>query len=165
MVTEADILDVLRTINDPEMPISIVDLGIVERVSLEARGGVTVDLLPTFVGCPALEVVRREVIEKLSRMGGVREVRVNFVYEPAWSPERISPGGKNALAAVGITVPHVAGETGLVELRTSPPGAAACPFCGSERVELESTFGPTRCKMIYYCTGCGSSFEHLKQLN
>jgi ring-1,2-phenylacetyl-CoA epoxidase subunit PaaD len=187
MVTEQAILDVLRTIDDPEMPINIVDLGIVERVQVipdrsisETRSGtptpadpgvahgkptdhgtvkVIVDVLPTFVGCPALPVIENEIRKRVHSLGGVGEVVVNLKYDPPWTVDRISTAGRESLRKFGVTVPQRDLERG----QGSP--APVCPFCGSHEVNLESSFGPTRCRMIYYCEACNNPFEHLKRVS
>jgi ring-1,2-phenylacetyl-CoA epoxidase subunit PaaD len=162
MVSREAIDEVLRTINDPEMPINIVDLGIVASVRIESttpgeeskRTRVVIDILPTFVGCPALQVIEEEIRRQVSRLEGVAEVEVCARFDPPWSVDRISNAGREALRQVGITVPAGAD-------RSQVP---ACPFCGSRSVRLESTFGPTRCRMIYYCKDCRHPFEHLKRV-
>lgn len=161
MVTKEAVLEVLGTINDPEMPISIVDLGIVEEVRIhsgtaedgDSGSSVTIDLLPTFVGCPALHAIEEEVRRRVGALPGVAQVGVHFRFDPPWTAERISAAGREALQMFGITVP---GETEVA--------APQCPFCGSSAVELESPFGPTRCRMIYYCSSCRNSFEHIKRV-
>lgn len=174
-------MDVLRTINDPEMPISIVDLGIVERIH-ERAGAISVDITPTFVGCPALEYMRREIVERVGHLPGAVSVTVNFVFDPPWSVDRISAAGRAALQRFGVTAPamnppaEAAGSCGSPSADENRPAAfvplgvpaasapEACPFCGSSKMELDSPFGPTRCKMIYYCASCRNSFEHLKRV-
>ena len=168
MPTRDAIMNLLREIPDPEMPISIVDLGIVERVDVD-RSRITVDILPTFVGCPALPMIQNDIELKLLTLPNVTDVRVNFVFEPPWSVDRITELGRESLREHGVTVPEV-GDGGIqtmlqqvkrVELRTS---AIACPFCGSSRTRLDSAFGPTRCRMIYYCDACRNTFEHLNRV-
>ncbi len=156
MVTTEAILKVLRTIDDPEMPISIVDLGLIEDVAID-DGNVTIRVLPTFVGCPALPMIADDITSKVDALAGVGQTNVRFVYDPPWSVDRISAEGRASLKSHGVTVP----APGAVELRTS---AIPCPFCGSDRTTLDSMFGPTRCRMIYYCNGCRNSFEHMKQV-
>lgn len=168
------ILAVLRTIPDPEMPISIIDLGLVEDVSIDTsrdhQGAVaSISLLPTFIGCPALEMIAGDVRAKVGVLPGIHEVKVNWLHAPAWSVERITPAGRESLKAHGVTVPahgshlNVPGHhPGNVQLRTS---AIHCPFCGSSSTYLDSPFGPTRCRMIYYCESCRNSFEHMKRLS
>jgi ring-1,2-phenylacetyl-CoA epoxidase subunit PaaD len=175
MVTINEILDTLRTIDDPEMPINIVDLGIVENVQLRqasdsrarsASAGpgesdgqqvhVSVDILPTFVGCPALPVIENEIQRRLGALPGVACVDVQIHYAPAWTVDRITAAGRESLCRHGVTVPLAGDES------TSPP--AFCPFCGATTVRQESAFGPTRCRTIWYCDSCRHPFEHLKRL-
>lgn len=164
MPTHDAILDVLRTIPDPEMPISIVDLGIVERVDIDGCRA-AIDILPTFVGCPALSMIEEQVREKVQVLPGIETVDVQFIFDPPWTVDRITDAGRASLKEHGVTVP----ERGMklhhpqttIELRTS---AIPCPFCESTRTRLDSPFGPTRCRMIYYCEQCKNSFEHLKRI-
>ena len=168
MVTKEAVLQVLHTINDPEMPISIVDLGIVENVEIEASASrdalaprvagpscakVIIDLLPTFIGCPALQAIEEEVRRRVGAVPGVAQAVVHFRFDPPWTVDRISPRGREALRQIGVTVPD-----------QQQPAAPSCPFCGSAGVHLESPFGPTRCRMIYYCDSCRNSFEHMKSV-
>jgi ring-1,2-phenylacetyl-CoA epoxidase subunit PaaD len=172
MVTELAILDVLRTIDDPEMPINIVDLGIVDAIRVEGdedtsdavkgRGTsakVAIDILPTFVGCPALPVIENEIRKRVHGLAGVGEIEVHFKFDPPWTVDRISPAGREGLRKFGITVP----QRGPAADRDDPP--PVCPFCGSHEVKLESSFGPTRCRMIYHCEKCRNPFEHLKRVS
>lgn len=149
------------------MPINIVDLGIVASVRA-ADGLVEVDVTPTFVGCPALDVLREDIITRL-RAAGAREARVRFVHDPPWSVERISASGREDLRKHGVTVPArgsvASSQTpGFVSLTVSGAEPAECPNCGSRQTKLESRFGPTRCRMIYYCEACRNQFEHMKPI-
>lgn len=158
-------MDVLRGIDDPEMPISIVDLGIVEDVAMEDGGRVVVTILPTFVGCPALDMIRRDIVAQVGELEGVAEVSVRFVHDPPWSVDRISIAGRAQLAEHGVATPGTCGEAGaVVSIETLRTSAIACPFCGSRDTRLESAFGPTRCRMIHYCDGCGNTFERMKRV-
>ncbi|MHC4989601.1 MAG: 1,2-phenylacetyl-CoA epoxidase subunit PaaD [Planctomycetota bacterium] len=171
MVQRQEIIDALQDVPDPEMPISIVELGLVERVDIDGADDgdakVSITLLPTFVGCPALDMIKGDVVAKVGGLDGVREVHVDYVFDPPWSVDRISDAGRAALREHGVTVPKrggaldLPGHRGEVRLQTS---AIACPFCSSRSVFLDSPFGPTRCRMIYYCDACGNSFEHMKRL-
>ena len=165
------IMDVLRTIPDPEMPISIVDLGLVENVRIDNANGqatIWIDILPTFVGCPALEMIASSITEKVSAVDGVGRTNVRFINDPPWSVDRITPKGRASLKTHGVTVPArgatlpVPGhQGGGVQLRVS---AVRCPFCDSDQTTLESMFGPTRCRMIFYCAACRNTFEHMKKV-
>ena len=181
-VSRGEIFDVLQSIPDPEMPISIVDLGLVEAVRVHSpRNGcdetsrtgahIEIDLLPTFIGCPALDMIAGDVRAKIGAIPNVDEVRVNWIFDPPWSVDRITPAGRESLREHGVTVPapgsgnhlHVAGHEApqTITLRTS---AVPCPFCGSKSTYLDSPFGPTRCRTIYYCESCRNSFENLKRI-
>lgn len=151
MVSQNAVLEVLRTIDDPEMPINIVDLGLIGDVRI-VESGVAIDLLPTFVGCHALPVIEEQVRKQVSALAGVTGVEVRTRFDPPWTVDRITPAGRETLRKVGITVP----ETNNAPIR--------CPFCGSLKVQQESAFGPTRCKMIYHCEACRNPFEHLKRV-
>jgi ring-1,2-phenylacetyl-CoA epoxidase subunit PaaD len=162
-VAQPAILDqawvLLAGIPDPEIPaISIVDLGLVGEVSL-AGGRLVVTLLPTFVGCPALEMVRAEVLGRLGQLADepgseVAGVAVATSYNPPWTAERISAAGRRALVASGFAPPAVSDEAAVPR--------ATCPYCGSRRTVLENAFGPTRCRSIHYCTDCRQPFEQFK---
>jgi len=171
------ILDVLKTIPDPEMPVSIVDLGLIESVHID-NGTVRVDVLPTFIGCPALPMIADDITTRLSALPGVDHVDVEFLHDPPWTVDRITEQGRASLKQHGVTVPppgsgatrldiagHHPGSPGFVQLRTSAaPAPIPCPFCDSTDTRLDSAFGPTRCRMIYYCNACRNSFEHLKKI-
>lgn len=155
---------VLTTINDPEMPISIVDLGIVD--SVDARDGeVRVRLLPTFVGCPALDMLRDEIVHKTSRLPGVTRVHVEFAFDPPWTPDRISAAGRADLQRFGVTVPKRGAGASEQLVQLGGIERVACPYCGAADAKLESPFGPTRCRMIYYCPACKNQFEHMKRVS
>lgn len=162
MPEREEILALLRTIDDPEMPISIVDLGLVEKVDIDGAT-VTVTILPTFVGCPALPMIESMIRRRVTALAGVDAAEVNFVHDPPWTVDRISKAGRASLGAHGVTVPEPGQVTGasVTSLRTS---AIPCPYCGSSTTRLDSPFGPTRCRMIFYCESCRNQFEHMKRV-
>ena len=155
------VIDLLQSVVDPEIPaISIVDLGIILAVTL-VDGELGVELLPTFIGCPALELIQATVRERLAPLAadpaaGIGRVTVSISYAEAWTAARITDRGRAALVASGFAPPD--GGQQLVAL--SRP--ASCPFCGSRRTVLENAFGPTRCRSIHYCTSCRQPFEQFK---
>jgi ring-1,2-phenylacetyl-CoA epoxidase subunit PaaD len=153
--------EALATVHDPEIPpLTITDLGIVERVSVDDER-VEVDLLPTFAGCPALDVIRRDVEAAVRSAAGGRTVRIRFVYSPPWTSDRITPRGRDALRSHGLTPPGRLG-TVVVPLVVGSDVAATCPFCGSEDTVRESAFGPTLCRSTHFCTACRNPFEAFK---
>jgi ring-1,2-phenylacetyl-CoA epoxidase subunit PaaD len=152
---------ILAGIVDPEIPaISIVDLGLVREVSL-VEGTLAVELLPTFIGCPALDLIRATVTERLEHEmakpgSGIERVAVTISFAEPWTAARITGRGRAALAASGFAPPDRAPQ--LVSLARG----ATCPYCGSRRTVQENAFGPTRCRSIHYCTTCRQPFEQFK---
>jgi len=162
--TRDRIQEVLQTIDDPEMPISIVELGLVEGVEVDGRTA-RIRLMPTFVGCPALDVLRQDVVTRTRELDEIEDVEVEFVMDPAWSVDRISERGRERLREIGITVPKACGSTAGPELiQIGLPETVPCPYCDSRETRRESVFGPTRCRMIYYCDACKNQFEHMKRV-
>jgi len=153
-VTEDAVREALRAVMDPEIPTcSITDLGIVHDVRITSEK-IEIDLLPTFAGCPALDVIREDVEAAIRKLTSDADLRVRFVNDPPWTTDRISVGGREALGAYGITPPVLLG-IGRKEART-------CPYCGSEQTIEESAFGPTPCRTVHYCSSCRNPFEGFK---
>ncbi len=156
----ADVRAALADVPDPEIPVvSVVDLGMVEDVTI-GSAGIGVTLLPTFIGCPALDLIRTAVEARLGWFDV--PVTVNFDYRVPWTSDRITPAGREKLRASGFAPPTPAqpGINLLVQLGTPVP----CPSCGSRRTVLENAFGPTRCRAIYHCTACRQPFETFKTI-
>ncbi|WP_027725863.1 1,2-phenylacetyl-CoA epoxidase subunit PaaD [Tuberibacillus calidus] len=150
-----EILQVLQTVKDPELPtISIVELGMLEDVTVSS-GVVNVTLLPTFSGCPALDLIENNVRSALVGLDGVKEVHVHFSFDPPWTTDRISPEGREQLKAFGIAPPPA-------NHREGDPWVIECPYCGSDVVTMENLFGPTACRSILYCRSCRNPFEAMK---
>ncbi len=93
----------LSEVQDPEMPVNLVDLGIIYAIREEA-GIVEVDLTFTAMGCPASEFILDDVRERLLREEGVKDVRVNVVWNPPWSASLMTQAGRDALEAWGLAV-------------------------------------------------------------
>ncbi|HVM31123.1 MAG TPA: 1,2-phenylacetyl-CoA epoxidase subunit PaaD [Candidatus Limnocylindrales bacterium] len=154
---ESAVWAALQDVHDPEIPaISVVDLGVVRSVQA-APGRVRVELLPTFVGCPAIGVMREAVLERLDDFADEVEVEITFA-EP-WTSERITPEGRRRLRESGFA-PPVAGADDDRALPVLP--VAECPYCGSRNTSLENAFGPTLCRAIYHCRSCTQPFEQFK---
>ena len=153
-LTEDAVREALGVVMDPEIPTcSITDLGIVHDVRISSQS-IEIDLLPTFAGCPALDVIREDVEAAIRKLTTDAEVRVRFVNDPPWTTDRISVGGREALGAYGITPP--------VLLPIGRKETVSCPYCGSQQTVLESAFGPTPCRTIRYCASCRNPFEGFK---
>jgi ring-1,2-phenylacetyl-CoA epoxidase subunit PaaD len=152
---ESRVLEALSDVKDPEIPaLSILDLGMLNQVSC-VEGLVKVSLTPTFLGCPALPIIQRNLEDRLLQVPGVREVAVEFVFDPPWTTERITSEGREKLREFGIAPPACA-------LATQPTPTAVCPYCGSEDTRLENLFGPTACRSLFYCNHCHQPFEAMK---
>lgn len=153
-IDNSTIWSALALVMDPEIPVlSVVDMGMIAGVCVEPSG-VTVDLTPTFAGCPAIDLIRREIIEAV-RNAGAATANVRVVYDPPWTSDRISAEGRAKLKEFGLAPPGAACSAG--ELEKIP-----CPHCDSKNTEMESLFGPTLCRSIHYCHDCLQSFEHFK---
>jgi len=162
MVTAADVWDALAEIPDPEIPVvSLVDLGVVRDVAV-SDGHVRVDFTPTFLGCPALEVMRDAMAERIRALGAEPDVHV--VLDDSWSTDKITPQGRERLRVSGFAppAPRSAGTTtSLVQLNGS---VFRCPYCGSTDTTLENLFGPTPCRSVRYCNECRQPFEQFKTI-
>ncbi|HEY0415798.1 MAG TPA: 1,2-phenylacetyl-CoA epoxidase subunit PaaD [Gaiellaceae bacterium] len=160
-MTAADVWAALEEIPDPEIPvISLVDLGVVRDVAVDGER-VRIELTPTFLGCPALDAMRRAMEEKVSALGAQADVAV--IQDDSWSTDRISPAGREKLREAGFAppAPRAAGPTTLVQLRSK---AFRCPYCNSRETRLENIFGPTPCRSIRWCESCRQPFEQFKTI-
>jgi ring-1,2-phenylacetyl-CoA epoxidase subunit PaaD len=150
----------LASVEDPEIPaLSIVDLGLVRFVAVGGDGELEVGLSPTYVGCPATEVIRRSVQDAM-RQGGVGNFKVSNVLSPAWSSDWISSDGRRKLLEYGIVPPRQGVSNMRDVLRGSRP--LACPRCRSLDTEMLSEFGSTPCKALHRCRACLEPFEYFK---
>ena len=139
----ARIWAVLAGVADPEIPvISIVELGIVRSVE---PGRVVVT--PTYTGCPASQVIERDIRAALDS-AGYRDVGIETALAPPWTTDWITPKGRRKLHAYGIAPPTAQ--------------AVACPQCGSTDTEEISRFGSTPCKALWRCRACAEPFDLFK---
>ena len=93
----------LHDVQDPEMPINLVDLGVIYGIT-EREGVVDVDLTFTAMGCPASDFILYDVRERLLQEPGIEEVRVNVVWDPPWTTARMTEAGRDALEEWGLAV-------------------------------------------------------------
>lgn len=148
----------IESVTDPEIPVlSVVDMGIIADVRVDVRR-VAVDVTPTFVGCPAVDMIRANIRAALAAIGE-KDVEVNIVFDPPWTSDRITEVGRRKLKEVGFAPP----VKPLVQIGLATP-KVPCPFCDSTNTTMESMFGPTLCRSIYYCNECRQSFEHFKSV-
>jgi len=160
-VTEAQVWAALAEVPDPEIPVvSVVDLGVVRDVKVE-NGRAHVEFTPTFLGCPALEVMRDQMAASVAALGVEAEVEV--VLDDSWSTDRITGEGREKLRAAGFSppAPREAATPTLVQLESN---GFRCPYCGSRDTSLENIFGPTPCRSLRYCRSCKQPFEQFKTI-
>ncbi|MEY9858319.1 ring-1,2-phenylacetyl-CoA epoxidase subunit PaaD [Catenulispora sp. GAS73] len=163
------------SVPDPELPVvTLGDLGIIRGIALAADGAVEVRITPTFVGCPATEViatdVRAAVADRLRESGAPDiEVRTRTAMSPPWSTDWISDAGRRKLAEHGIAPPsgaarHAGGPVAVTIGRRPVSAAPACPRCGSADTRELSAFGSTPCQSLRACRACGEPFGAIKPL-
>lgn len=163
-MTREGLLELLREVKDPELPmLDVVELGIVRDVEVEGDR-VRVDITPTYSGCPALQVIERE-IETTIRSAGFADVTVNTVLYPPWTSDWVTAAAKEKMRETGIAPPREATNAGgieeLVGIRRAPQ-KVECPWCGSGDTVQKSEFGSTACKAIHFCNSCRQPFDHFK---
>ena len=163
-LTREAVWEALAEVPDPEIPVlSVVDLGLVHTVELDGER-LRVELLPTFVGCPALELIRGSVAERLAGMAPVVEVEMTFAVP--WTSDRITDEGRRKLRESGFAPPGpAAGGAGRPLFATiGMRPTASCPWCGSADTTLENLFGPTLCRTVFWCNRCRQPFEQFKAI-
>jgi ring-1,2-phenylacetyl-CoA epoxidase subunit PaaD len=160
---------------DPELPmLTLADLGVLRSVTVVHdeeddegdEGAVVVEITPTYTGCPAIEMMRADLVQALHRAGFAR-VDVRTVLSPPWSTDRITERGRRRLAEAGIAPPGPAPSPspGPVPLQlTATRRGVVCPQCGSADTEELSRFGPTACTALHRCRRCAEPFEHVKEI-
>jgi len=157
--TPAQVLAYLEAVKDPEIPtVSLVDLGVVTQVEVAPTGHITVELTPTFAGCPAMALMQLEAQACLAQHG-LTDVTVVLTRKP-WTSDHITEQGRAALKAFGLSTPPPSTSwdpTGKIP-------TAECPRCGSHNTELKNPFGPTLCRSIHHCNDCLETFEQFKSV-
>ena len=152
--------DALAAVDDPEIPtLSILDLGLIRGITPRADGTLEVGLSPTYVGCPATDVIRRSVEEALAD-AGVGGFVVTTVLSPAWTSDWITAEGRRKLDLYGIVPPEHSSASLRDVRRMNRP--IACPRCHSTDTDCISEFGSTPCKALHRCRTCLEPFEYFK---
>lgn len=167
--TADEVRAAVAAVPDPELPpVTIGMLGMIHDLRVDG-GQVHVELLPTFAGCPATEMIERDVVAAARTVPGVDEVTVRFRFDPPWTPDRIDPVGRERLREFGIAPPGGATGAPAPDGRVTLPlmlGPASdprpCPYCGSSETVRESNFGPTPCRDVRFCDACQQPFEAFK---
>ncbi|MBC8194697.1 MAG: phenylacetate-CoA oxygenase subunit PaaJ [Acidimicrobiia bacterium] len=143
-------LAAVATVDDPEIPgVSIVDLGLLETITTTDEGHISIGLIPTFSGCPALAMIASDVEAAVAALPGVEAVTVSWLTAPVWDIERVTSEARTTMAT-DLTV--------AVRIGTGP---TPCPRCGSPTVE-QSEFGPSRCRAVHRCESCREVVEVMR---
>ncbi|MCG5216068.1 1,2-phenylacetyl-CoA epoxidase subunit PaaD [Streptosporangium sp. KLBMP 9127] len=153
----------VAAVRDPEIRVlSIEELGILRDVRVGPGGEAVVTITPTYLGCPALDAIRDDIIAA-AHGAGVTEVEIITSLSPPWSTDWLSEAARAKLSAAGIAPP-------VPELPLPPSArllplvrtAARCPRCGSPDTEEIARTGSTACKALLRCRACREPFEHVK---
>lgn len=151
---------VVGEVPDPEIPVlTIEDLGILRDLEADADG-VVVTITPTYSGCPAMDMIRTEVLSRL-REEGIDQARVRTVLSPAWTTDWMSEDGRRKLLEYGIAPPARCAGPQIPSLTQL---SVCCPVCGSFHTRQVSRFGSTACKAHYVCDACDEPFDHFKTI-
>jgi len=156
-ISPEQVLDSLRKVMDPEIPVlSVVDMGVIRHI--EITDHLVVTITPTYSGCPAMNTIESD-IKKCLTDEGYENVEVKTVLQPAWTTDWLTENGRAQLKAYGIAPPQ--GSTSkrslFLEDETVP-----CPQCESKNTVLVSEFGSTACKAQYKCKDCLEPFDYFK---
>ncbi|MBK6936633.1 MAG: phenylacetate-CoA oxygenase subunit PaaJ [Chitinophagaceae bacterium] len=158
---EAKIWSALETIPDPEIPVlSIVDLGIVRKVSITENGEPAITITATYTGCPAMDMIAIEIRMKLAATGYKQVTLINAI-SPAWTTDWMSEEGKQKLKEYGIAPPNSKQQVCDQNL-FAEADAVQCPQCNSYNTYRISEFGSTACKALYQCNNCKEPFDYFK---
>jgi ring-1,2-phenylacetyl-CoA epoxidase subunit PaaD len=158
-VTKEQVYEWLEAVKDPEIPVlSLVDLGVITDVEISINE-VKIELTPTFVGCPALDMMKNE-IEEVLKQQGIQNVNIEVSFRKPWSSDFISEKGKLALKKFGLAPPPAGNLFTDIDVLEH----AICPRCNGDNTELRNSFGPTLCRSIHYCFTCKEAFEQFKPL-
>ncbi|MBM7554257.1 ring-1,2-phenylacetyl-CoA epoxidase subunit PaaD [Thalassobacillus pellis] len=155
---EQSVREMLAEVKDPEIDsVSVLDLGMIEKIII-TDNAVQVEMLPTFMGCPALEIIKKNVETKVLELEWVEHAEVTFIYHPPWTSDRITAKGRERLKEFGIAPPPT---------QPGPDGEwhVDCPYCQSTYTTMDNIFGPTACRSILYCKHCKNPFEAMKPVS
>jgi ring-1,2-phenylacetyl-CoA epoxidase subunit PaaD len=158
-MTAENVYQWLEEVKDPEIPVlSLVDLGVITSVVVDGEK-VEVEMTPTFVGCPALDIMKEDIVRVL-REHNAKQVNVKVSYRDPWSSSKLSEKGRAALKQFGLAPPPSSEIISDIEVLEHCP----CPRCNGTNTEIRSLFGPTLCRSIHYCFDCREAFEQFKPL-
>jgi ring-1,2-phenylacetyl-CoA epoxidase subunit PaaD len=125
---------------------------------------IAVELMPTFVGCPALEIIKEGVRERLAEIAPGYTLDIKVTLDEPWTSDRISERGRAILKKSGFAPPPLLREMPARRNLIQLTPVVECPYCNSRNTVMENVFGPTLCRAIYYCRNCRQPFEQFKQV-
>ncbi|WP_027420503.1 1,2-phenylacetyl-CoA epoxidase subunit PaaD [Crocinitomix catalasitica] len=145
-----EIWELLNEVPDPEIPaINLVELGVIRTVERTDDGTIYIVITPTYTGCPAKQLFKDLILEKLAEYGH-HKVEITSRLNPAWTTDWMSDATKEKLLKIGISPPSV-GDRVIV-----------CPQCKSTDTKLLSPFGSVACQSMYSCNTCKEPFSYFK---
>jgi ring-1,2-phenylacetyl-CoA epoxidase subunit PaaD len=152
------IWDLLEEVFDPEVPVlSVVDLGIIRSIDKKDEI-IEVTITPTYIGCPAMQTIAKDIETKL-RENGISNLTIETSISPAWTTDWMSEEGKRKLKEYGITPPQDEPDKSIL---FAEPIIVPCPRCDSNNTKMVSRFGSTACKAHYQCNQCLEPFDYFK---
>lgn len=152
---DEEVMEVLKEVDDPELiDVSVYDLGMVHSVAIN-DSDVHVTMIPTFAGCPALDIIERDVKNAVEEISWVNSCTVEFSFKHLWTTEMINDRGRQQLKKLGIAPPPK-------NFKEGEEWTVHCPYCDSNYTSIENVFGPTACRSILYCKECRNPFEAMK---
>jgi len=103
-VSRDEIIEVLKTVYDPEIPVNIVDLGLIYGIEIDEKGKVHILMTLTAPGCPIGDTIAFEIKDKLLQIEGVSDVEVEITFDPPWTLDRITEEGREVLRTFGFNI-------------------------------------------------------------
>lgn len=157
-----EVWSTLENVKDPEIPvISVVDMGMITGVEISnQQSAISITMTPTFVGCPAIDVIKKNIREEILKLG-FDEVEVKVDFETQWTSNRMRPSAKLKLEKFGLAPPVMLSNDELSEEQLNK---VRCPHCHSTDTTLRSAFGSTLCRAIRFCFNCQQGFEQFKPI-
>lgn len=158
-ISEEAVLEALHRVKDPEIPVlSIVDMAMVSGVFI-SESQIEILFLPTFIGCPAIDIIKKNIKEEVEKLGVPTIVKTDS--EKQWNTNMLSEEAKSKLEKFGLAPPP---ELKDEDFTLEQLDRVRCPHCHSTDTTLRSSFGSTLCRAIRFCFHCKQGFEQFKPL-
>ncbi len=101
---KGEILEALKVVRDPEIPVNVVDLGLVYKLDVDDEGHVAIDMTLTSMGCPVQDLIQSDAELAVMKVDGVSRVTVDFVWSPPWTPQKMTEDGKKQMRMFGFNI-------------------------------------------------------------